>query len=125
MVVGAVVFVAVYRQRLFLRDPLGTVRRNGVTLAGTSVMINYANDVLLDDASNGSRRLYLLQHDNGAAGIPTAMLKCIQGLACMTDADHATVALLPEARHGHPLTMTNREVTFADENGTAVEVRLR
>ncbi len=129
LVLALVVFVVVYRQRLFLRDPLGMVRRNGVKLGGTTVMINYSNDVLLDDGSGGTRRLYLLQHGNDAAGVPTALLKCIQGMACMTDADHAGVALLPGSRHGRPgaspITMTDKEVTFLDEDGVAVQVSLR
>lgn len=125
MVVGFVVFVVLYRQRLFLRDPLATVTRNGVKVGGVGVMINYSNDVLLDDGSTNTRRLYLVQHGNAAAGVPTAIMKCIQGLGCMTDADRATVALLDRRRDVRPVTMTNRQVEFVDENNIAVKVTLR
>ena len=79
VVLGIAVFVVIYRQRLFLRDPLATVTRNGVKVGGVGVMINYSNDVLLDDGSAHTRRLYLVQHGNAAAGVPTATMKCIQG----------------------------------------------
>ena len=125
IVLAVAVFVVVYRERLFLRDPLATVRRNGVKLGGVMAMINYSNDVLLDDASSGTRRLYLVQHGNDAAGVPTVLLKCIYGVACMTDADHATVALLSSPRHINPMTMTDKEVNFVDEDGVPVQVTLR
>ena len=42
-----IVFAVVYRQRLFLRDPLGSVTRDGVKEDGAQVFINWSNDVLL------------------------------------------------------------------------------
>ena len=125
IVLGVVVFVVVYRQRLFLRDPLATVTRNGVKVGDVGVMINYSNDVLLDDDSTATRRLYLVQHGNAAAGVPTAVMKCVQGLGCMTDADRATVALLTVRRDARPVAMTDRVVEFVDEDGVAVKVTLR
>ena len=44
-----VIFVAVFRQRIFVRDPLGKVERNEVALDGVRLYINYANDVLVED----------------------------------------------------------------------------
>ena len=43
----------------------------------------------------------------------------------MTDADRATLAPLDVRRGGRPVTMTDRVVEFADEDGVAVKVRLR
>ena len=127
-----VVFVAVERQRIFLRDPIATVTRDGVKQSDVSVMINYGNDVLLDAGplSQGERRLSLLQHWNGIAGVPLLPLKCVSGLACMTDADHAMIrALSVGSRSGREtsaeVTMTNRRVSFVDEDGAQVVVQLR
>ena len=125
-----IVFVVLHRQRIFLRDPLATVTRDGVRVSGVTVMINYSNDVLLQDASAGKHRLYLVQNWNKQAEFPTASLTCVQGLACMTDADQATAtAIVPGSRGRRPawegVTMTNRRVEFVDEDGALVQVVLR
>ena len=52
-VVLLVVVAVVYRQRLFLRDPLGKVERNGIRVDGASVFINYYNDVLIQNGMPG------------------------------------------------------------------------
>jgi hypothetical protein len=49
LALGFAVFVWVYRERLFLRDPLGVVERDGVKEDGARVFINYSNDVLMWD----------------------------------------------------------------------------
>ena len=46
-----VVFVAVFRQRIFVRDPLGKVERNGVAQDGARLYINYSNDVMVEDSA--------------------------------------------------------------------------
>lgn len=125
-----VVFVIVYRQRIFLRDPLAAVTRDGVKVDGAIVMINYSNDVLLEDRSAGKHRLYLVQHWNKKAEVPTAPLTCLQGLACMTDADRATAsAILPNVRERQltveGVTMTDRRVKFPDEDGRIIQAFLR
>jgi hypothetical protein len=125
-----IVFVAVYRQRIFLRDPLATVTRDGVKVSGVAVMINYSNDVLLQDNSAGKHRLYLVQNWNKTTEVPTLPLTCVQGLACMTDADQATAtAIVPGSRGRRApwegVTMTNRRVEFVDEDGDLVQVMLR
>ena len=127
---GLIVFVVIYRQRIFLRDPLATVTRDGAKVSDVAVMINYSNDVLLQDASANKHRLYLVQNWNKQAEVPTAALTCIQGLACMTDADQATAtAIVPGSRGSRPawegVTMTNRFVEFVDEDGDLVRVVLR
>lgn len=130
LTVVLIVFVVMHRQRLFLRDPLATVTRDGVKVSGVAVMINYSNDVLLQDASAGKRRLYLVQNWNRHAGFPTVALTCVQGLACMTDADQATATAVSPGSRGRRsvfegVTMTNRQVEFVDEDGDLVQVTLR
>ena len=130
MVLALVAFVVVYRQRIFLWDPLATVERDGVKQGGVRVMINYSNDVLVEDKSTDTPRLYLVQHWNSIAEYATGPLKCIQFLACMTDADQAAGEIFtPGGRGGRTpvagVTMTNRRVEFVDEKGALVVVSLR
>ncbi len=127
---GLIVFVAIDRQRIFLRDPLATVTRDGMPTHGVQVMINYSNDVLLQDDSKPPRRVYLLQHWNKVAEIPTAPLACLQFLVCLTDADQATATKLEPGSRGRRspfegVTMTDRRVEFVDEDGALVTVQLR
>jgi hypothetical protein len=125
-----IVFVVVNRQRLFLRDPLASVTRDGVTVHGAQVMINYSNDVLLSDASSPHRSIYLVQHWNKVAETPTAPLHCLQAMACLTDADQAAGAAIVPGTRGRRtpfagVTMTNKRIEFVDEDGALVEVTLR
>ena len=130
LVLGMVVFVAINRQKLFLRDPLAKVARDGVSVSGVAVMINYSNDILLQDTSAGKRRLYLVQNWNKVAATPTVPLKCLQWMACMTDANQATAESIAPGSRGRRspfegVTMTNKRVEFVDEDGALVEVTLR
>jgi hypothetical protein len=115
LALGFAVFVWVYRERLFLRDPLGVVERDGVKEDGARVFINYSNDVLMRDGG----QWVLVQGWSRVAGLP-ARLNCVQGLACMTEADHAEVTSA-----GTKVEMSNRVVTFVDDDGVAVRVALR
>jgi hypothetical protein len=118
-----IVLVTVYRQRLFLRDPLAKVYRNGVRQEGLRVSINYSNDVLVQDP-NGAP-LYLVQHWNESPGFPQE-LKCLRGMVCWTDHDHAT--LVPFAKAGDPAAstmMSDREVTFRQRDSSTIRVTLR
>jgi hypothetical protein len=47
-IVMFVVFVFLYRQRLFLSDPLASMTRDGVKESGAQIFINYPNDVLVE-----------------------------------------------------------------------------
>ena len=126
LVLCFVIFLAVYRNRIFLRDPIATVIRGGVRQPHTRVLINYSNDVLLEDTSAGRHRLYLVQHWILSLGTPSAPLLCIQGLACMTDADQASEAAVTLGNDAkQAVTMSAREVQFVDTDGTHVEVVLR
>ena len=130
LTVALVVFVAVYRQRIFVWDPLASVVRDDVKQDGVRVMINYSNDILMDDGSTKRRRIYLVQGWNKAAQFSTGPLHCIEYLACMTDADQASGDKLEPGSRGRRapyegVTMTNRRVKFVDEDGALVEVVLR
>ena len=130
IVLVIVVFVVVNRQRVFLWDPLASVTRDGVKVNGVRTMINYSNDVLLQDASAGRKRMYVVQNWNKVAEVPTAPVKCLQGLGCLTDKDQATAQAIEIGRRGRRapidgVTMTNKRVEFVDEDGALVEVMLR
>jgi hypothetical protein len=125
LVVGTlllVIFIAVYRQRIFLRDPLGKVERDGIAQQGTRLYINYSNDVLVEDASGVHR--YLVEAWSGIPGVPEHMF-CLTGLMCWTDANEATVLPLGGAGNQTKAVMTAKEVTFRDETGATIRVQLR
>jgi len=125
LVVGTlllVIFVAVFRQRIFLRDPLGKVERNGVAVDGARLFINFSNDVLVEEP--GTERRYLVQGWSEVPGVPQ-ILGCVQGLVCWTDADHASVFPLDGRGTGAKAVMSAKEVTFADETGARMHVSLR
>ena len=117
-----VIFVAVFRQRIFVRDPLGEVERKGIAQSGTRVYINYSNDVLVEDTA--ANRRYLVEGWNGVPGVPK-YLACFTGLACWTDATEATVFPLGDAPNQVRAVMSAKEVTFTDETGAGVKVKLR
>jgi hypothetical protein len=130
LALGLIVFVVVFRQRIFVRDVLSSVTRDGARVTHVQVYINYANDVLLEDHSAGRKRIYLVQNWNQVAEAPVAPLNCIQLIACMTDADHATADPIPVGSRGwrgasHGVMMSPREIDFVDEDGALVQVNLR
>lgn len=114
-----VVFVAVYRQRLFLRDPLAKVYRDGVRQQGAQVYINYSNDILVLD--DGSVPSYMVQNWNRQPGVPQS-LKCLHAMACWSDHDRAT--LVPLAGSVGLATLSEREVSFR-RNESSIRVTLR
>jgi len=120
-----IVFAVVYRQRLFLRDPLGSVTRDGVKEDGAQVFINWSNDVLLENdtppgATHGEMTLTLVQHAR-PIGLPKQM-HCLHWMLCMSDADPATlVAPDPGA---FIRAMNNKQVAFHDYNGREAVVTL-
>ena len=57
-----------------MRDPLGSVTRDGVTEDGAQVYVNFSDDVLLEDdnppgGTSGQMTLTLIQHDR-PIGLP-------------------------------------------------------
>jgi len=117
-----VIFVGVFRQRIFLRDPLGKMERNGVAVDGARLFINFSNDVLVEEP--GTERRYLVQGWSGVPGVPQ-IIGCVQFLVCWTDADHAAVYPLDGRGAGTRAVMSAKEVTFVDETGARVRVQLR
>ena len=116
-----VVLAVVYRDRLYLRDPLGKLERDGKSVADARVFINYSNDVLVQE-SQGTR-MFVVQNWNRAAATP-AGLTCLQGMLCLTQADRV---LDVQAAQG-PKTqaqMSDREVSFTDDLGSRVRVVIR
>jgi hypothetical protein len=117
-----VVFVAVFRQRIFVRDPLGKVERNGVAQDGTRLYINYSNDVLVEDSAR--HQFVLVQGWNARPGVPQHLF-CLTGMVCWTDADRAAVFPVEGAGGRTPAVMSAKEVMFVDESGAKVRVGLR
>ena len=119
------------RQRVFVRDPLASVYRSAAAdgsdaakQTGVQVYINYSNDVLLVKEGPGGYNL-LVQHWNMMPGTPVE-LKCVHWMACLTDADHASMLPVQAAANYDPqVLMSDREVTFVDTKGGRVRVQLR
>jgi hypothetical protein len=121
-------FIWVNRQRVYVRDPLATVYKNGVKQSGVQVFMNYSNDVLVEqnfgDRATGRT---LVQGWNKMPGTP-AELTCVRWTACMTDAVHAgtlPVEWSGKGKYDPQVAMTNREVTYVDGDGATVRVVLR
>ena len=117
-----VVFVAMFRQRIFVRDPLGKVERNGVPQDGARLYINYSNDVLVEDALR--HQFILVQGWSARPGVPQHLF-CLSEMMCWTDADRAAVFPVEGAGGKMPVVMSPKEVTFVDESGAKVRVGLR
>ncbi|MEO6805986.1 MAG: hypothetical protein ABI286_02860 [Edaphobacter sp.] len=116
------VFVVVFRQRIFMRDPLGKVERNGVAQDSSRLFINYSNDVLIEDSAQ--HRFVLVQGWSGLPGVPQHLF-CFTGLMCWTDADRAAVFPVEGVVGRTHAVMNAKEVTFVDESGANVRVILR
>ena len=104
-------FVAYNRNRLYVRDPLGGVTRNGAKEAGAQVYINYSNEVLVENDNSPAYTL-LVQHGNNA-GSPVE-IRCIHWLLCMTDADTAALVQPPPSITIEE--MTGKSVRFMDSD---------
>jgi hypothetical protein len=118
-----ITFIWVNRQRVYVRDPLATVYKNGVKQSGVQVFMNYSNDVLVEQDAGRT----LVQGWNKMPGTP-ADLTCVRWTACMTDAVHA--GTLPvewngKGKYDPQVAMTGREVSYVDGDGATVRVVLR
>jgi hypothetical protein len=122
MVIAAVVLLTLNRQRVFLRDPLGTAYRNNVEIRDTRIYINYSNDVVVESLEE--QRLYIVQNWNKIPGTPK-QLHCVYGMMCWTDADHAEAMPLGGASYEPNTQMSDREVSFNDGYGIGIRVTLR
>lgn len=108
------------RYRIFVRDPLGSVVRDGVKEKGAQVYVNYPNDVMIE---NDNAPMYFNLIEAGQPVSAPTGLKCIHYLACLANGypEPQTFAL-PGAKLE---SMTAREVDFRDPDGRQVVVRLR
>jgi hypothetical protein len=104
-----IIFVAVYRQRLYLRDPLATVTRDGVKENGAQVYINFSNDVFLQN-DNAPAYMTVIQHGNHV-GSP-AIRRGLMFLVYFADDD--PVPLIAADKTAVVDTMTGKVVTFHD-----------
>jgi hypothetical protein len=118
LVVVAVVFVVWNRQRLYVRDPLGTVLRDGVKEQGAQVLINYSNDVLLQNY-NAPMYVTLIQHGD-RVGTPVT-LRCVAYVMCLLDADVPAFLVTDE---GAKVTTSGKVVEYRDANGRDTVVTL-
>jgi hypothetical protein len=117
-----VVFVVVFRQRVFVRDPLGKMERNGVAQDGARLYINYSNDVLVEDSAR--HQFVLVQGWSALPGVPQHLF-CLTGMVCWTDADKAAVFPVEGVGGKTPAVMSAKEVAFIDGSGAKVRVVLR
>lgn len=113
-----VVFFTVNRHRLYLRDPLGSVLRDGVKEEGAQVYINYSNDVLIEN-DKAPRYLLVVQHGEHA-GTPQEM-RCMHWMACLAD-DNVVPVKAPVLVKVNE--MSSRMVEFHDPAGQDVKVML-
>jgi hypothetical protein len=120
VVLVGVVFVVWNRQRIYVRDPLGNVARNGVTEKGAQVFINYSNDVLLENY-NAPMYVTLVQHGD-RVGTP-GVLHCVAYVACLLDADVAT--LIDVDAGAQVMQMTGKRVEYREADGRDTVVGLR
>jgi hypothetical protein len=121
LTIALVVFIALNRQRIYLRDPLAAVYRNEVKQDGDWVFINYSNDVLVQSGGLQSMRQIVVQSFNGVPGVP-AQMNCVLGVACLAQADQAPNTPLAVSKNA---VMSNREVSFTESDGTKVRITLR
>ena len=120
LVVLAVVFLAWNRKRVYVRDPLGSVMRDGVQEQGAQVFINYPNDVLLQNY-NPPVYVTVIQHGQ-PVGTPET-IHCIAYVACLLDADVAT--LLDGTTGAAAISMSGKTVEYRDFGGRDTVITLR
>ena len=120
-----VVVLVIFRQRLFLRDPLAKVERNGTEQKEYRVYLNYFNDILVEDLE-GNRRILVQAKDDKptAPGLPTH-LQCVRGMACLTEVDFAPTVPLAGKEYAAQVEMTSSFVSFHDADGASMRVSLR
>jgi hypothetical protein len=117
--------LVVFRQRLFVRDPVAKVERNGMRQAGFRIYLNYYNDILIEDPAHDLR--YLVQARNGVPMVPGVPLhlRCLRGLACLTEVNYAPTYPLAGRGYTPMVVMTNAYITFLDGEGASMRVALR
>ncbi len=115
-----IVCAVVFRQRIFVRDPLGKIERSESMQSDARLYINYSNDVLIEGSDH---RFLLVQAPTALPGVPQHLF-CFTGLLCWTDADQATLFPIDGIGGKTHATMGRREVSFVDESSAKVRVTL-
>jgi len=120
-----IVLAVIYRQRLYVRDPLGSVTRDGVHEDGAQVYVNFTDEVLLENdnppaGTPGQMTLTLVQHAR-PIGLPK-QIHCLHWLICLTDADEATLVAADPGTYIE--SMSSKQVVFHDYNGREAVVTL-
>ena len=121
LTVVLVMWIVLHRDRLYLRDPLGHVTREGVMQEGAHVFINYENDVLVQEKN--STGMFVVQHWNRQPAVPGS-LACVQGMACLAPADRV-VDVAAGASGTATAAMSDRAVSFTDDHQQRVVVTIR
>ena len=119
--------IYVYRQRVFLRDPVATLYRDEVKQDGVQVYINDLSDVLLIKEGDPGGYRILLQAWDRVPGAPVR-LNCVHWMACMTEANAAPVVTMTgngPGTYDPKVIMSDREVSFVDGTGARMRVTLR
>ncbi|HEV2644850.1 MAG TPA: hypothetical protein VGU46_00645 [Acidobacteriaceae bacterium] len=130
-----------HRERVFLRDPLATVYRDGVAQSGIQVFINGSNEVLMEKDGLPDPYRILVERSNPIPGTPT-VLRCIRWMACLTDADQPTIIPLgsdsvapqpparkrnsrPSPAYDPQISIASRETSFTTPDHLHLRITLR
>ncbi len=119
LLIVLIVFAVYNRDRIYVRDPLASVTRNGVPETGVQVFINFHNNVLLEHDDN-PRYITLLQHGQPVGAPP--LVPCIHYIACLTA--EVISPVLITSRKAHIESMTDKTVTFLDDQNREAVVTL-
>jgi hypothetical protein len=110
-----VVFVIYNRHRLYIRDPFGSVTRDGVKDDGAQVYINYSDDVLLEN-DHPPAYLTVIQHGDHI-GTP-AVMRGMHYVVYLADAD--VVPLIAADNSAVIDGMTAKEVKYHNRKHVTV-----
>ncbi len=118
-----IVFVVLSKHRLYVRDPLANVTRNGVKEDGAQVFINFDNDVLIQNDNAGPGLVYVeLIHHDMPIGTPSS-LTCMHWVLCLAEADQPKLA---QRHDGAKIeSMEAKTVKFMDSDKRETIVTLR
>jgi hypothetical protein len=123
--IAIVVALVIFRQRLFLRDPIAKVERDGTEQKEYRVYLNYFNDILVEDLE-GNRRILVQAKDDKpmVPGVPMH-LQCVSRMACLTEVNFAPTVPLAGEEYVPQVEMTSSFVSFRDADGASMRVLLR
>lgn len=122
IIAAAAVFILYNRHRLFLRDPLGSVTRDGTIENGAKIFINFDNEVLIENDNPPIHVTLVQKRSPQEVGTPLH-IGCIHFVACLTDAD--TGSLAEPAEKVDIVQMTGKLVEYRDLKGSDVQIKLR